>query len=277
MANHIDKIARLLTEDPDVIVERSPQISHAFEQYKNAWKRGSILSLSDFHKVAGVLKKVAARNGCALDDARLTVMLIPSGFVLKNIYIDCGDHEKVQELAERLADQSGDPQMKHKFEENLRVNLYNAINREFADLVRKHYNLDVSHQMMDVGPNSKVERKDVLPMATITVPKVDVEPEEVVGEEDEGLPPPEGELGDTEMPGPGPGPESGMGGLEGLPEGPPGREGEIPPLPGEEVPPEEAADELEVEHINRIANIITEDPDYIIQLVQPYNVFSYAS
>lgn len=261
MANHIKKIARLLTEDPDVIVERCPTITQAFERYKDAWKRGSILSLSDFHKVAGALKKVAASNECALDDARLTVMLIPSGFVMKNIFIDCGDHEKVQELAERLADQSGDPQMKHKFEENLRVNLYNAMNKEFADLVREKFNLDVTHQMMDVGPDSKTERKDVLPMATITVPKVDVEPEESV-EDELDLPMPPGGLEGGETPPEGLGPE---GGPDLGPEAPMGPEGglEMPGPPGEEavMPGEE---DVEVEHISRIANMITEDPDIIL-------------
>jgi hypothetical protein len=257
MADHVKKIAQLLTEDPDVIVEKSSEITKIFKSYKNAWKRGSILSLSDFHKVAGALKKIAAKNGCRLDDSRLTVMLIPSGFVMKNIYIECRDVEVLQKLAVRLADQSGDPQMKHKFDKNLRVNLYNTINKDFANLVREKYNLEVTHQMMDIGPSSKVDRKDVLPMATITVPKVDVEPEEKV--EEEPLPEPPGPLGGGETPEGGLGPEGALG-----PPGPPGGMESPPGPPGMEPPPEEGEippEEIEVEHIINIANIITEDPD----------------
>lgn len=233
MADYIHKIASLITEDPDV-----------FSPYQKAWKKGSALDLADYHKVVGALKEVARRNDCELDESRLTVELIPPGFIIKNIFLDCGDPRKKLQLAQRLADASGDDDIRHSFDENLRINLYNAINKEFAELVRDQFNLEVTHQAMDVGPDSEIDRAEILPMCTIIAPSASVRPDESE------LPP---DLG---------APESDLG----LPPPPPGtpESGELTePFPGEGETPAEK-EMIEFEHVGRIANMITEDPDLIL-------------
>lgn len=237
----VKDIAVLLTEDPSVM-----------SAYADAWKRESSLELSDYYNVVGLLKQIAEENGCELDIPRLTVKLIPPGFVIKNISLHCPDIKHQRELAKRLSDQLDDQEKRHKFEHNLKANLYQAINKQFGDAVRRELGLEISHQVMDVGPNSKVKRKDVLPMATvIKLDKVEEPPEE-----EEPLFPPGGELGAEEPPLPGE--EEMLPSEEGMEEPPPGGE-PGPAQPVDELLPPEEEEPVEFESISRIASLISED------------------
>lgn len=171
--NRIRTISKLLTEDPDV-----------FSKYMDAWNRGSVLELSDYHAVLGLLKKVVAKNGCSLDESKITVQLIPSGFVMKNIHINCPDSETLKKLAIRLAKQSEDPKIKHTFSHNLRINLYNSMNKDFANLVRNELNLNVKHYAMEVPADKKLNRKNLLPMVAITQAEEDISTEEELDDMD---------------------------------------------------------------------------------------------
>lgn len=253
MADYVRKIASLITEDPDV-----------FSTYRKAWKKGSALNLSDYHKVVGALKEIARRNECELDESKLTVQLIPPGFVIKNIHLDCGNPKKKLELSQRLADASGDDDIRHTFDENLRINLYNAISAQFANMVRDQFNLEVTHQALDVGPDSDIDRAEILPMCTVIAPSVSVRPEEPIA--------PMGDMGaDLGM-------DAGLGGPADDMDLPPefnaladgagdfGLDEPDEPVLGAEPadagqPAPEDEEMLEFEFIDRIADMITEDPD----------------
>lgn len=228
--------------------------------YSDAWKRESCLELSDYYNVVGLLKKVAEDNGCELDIKRLTVKLIPPGFIIKNVSLHCPDIQQQRDLAQRLSKQLEDQEIRHKFEHELKVNLYQAMNKEFGNAVRGELGLEVSHQKIDVGPNSKIKRKDILPMITVVkIDKVEEPPEE----EEDALPD-MGELGvDDENLGlpeePAPDDGEGLDDLEPPPGGEPG-----PAQPEEDLMPQE--EEIEFESISRnitsIARLISEDINF---------------
>jgi hypothetical protein len=284
MSDSVKGIAKLLTEDPDV-----------FSDYQQKFSENTVLDEDVYGEIVGILKDVAEKNGLILDHSRLKVRFNPAGISIKNIYLDCPDPRTKRDLANRVAEVTGDDNIKHTFNKNLRVNLYNAINREFADRVREELNLEVTHQSLD--PEGSADPSEVTPMATFTQPAVTAEkPEEEMdmgepmGAEPEGgpeMPAPEGEM-DMGMGGMGGGMGGmGMGGdLGGLEEPPSGEEalegdagaeepeagpfGVEPPAAGEgeeeaeEAPPLKPGEEEELvsfESISRIANLLTEDPD----------------
>jgi len=92
---------------------------------------------------------------------------------------------KKKELADRLAEKTGDDTIKHTFDDNLRVNLYNALNNPFAQRVRDELDLDISHHFRAHPPGSEIQS---LPMITVMIPKIELEEEE----EELGLGPEEG-------------------------------------------------------------------------------------
>lgn len=160
--NIINKIANTISEDIDV-----------FEKQEKKWAEKSVLSDDSYYKAIGILKDVCKKNGCVLDHTKFAIEFIPSGFVIKNIYIDCPNPKKKKELVDRLALQSGDESIKHTFNDNLRVNLLNAMNKDFGERIREELNLDVTFQFRALPPGSeRAERTEMLPMVTITTPKM---------------------------------------------------------------------------------------------------------
>jgi len=252
----IKKIAEFMIEDEDPLSD-----------FHDKWASKTVLGDDTYFKVIGVLKSICKFNGCILDHSKLSVDFIPPGFVIKNVYIDCPDPAKKKELINRLAKQTGDNTIKYKFDENLRVNLYNTMNKEFADKVREELDLDVSHQFMALPPGSKRARRvEVLPMITITTPKVEVEgeefPEEMMGPEmpdmgmEMGPEAPMGVEADLAAPGQLPLPELGpeFGSEEDEEPLGPG----VPMEPGEEELPPREEELITTEDINFIANFIDE-------------------
>ena len=272
--NNISKIASMLTEDPDV-----------FSDYEDAFREHSTLDDDVYGDIVRILKDVVEKNGAQLDHSKLSVQFNPAGLTLKNIYIDVVDPSVKRELIDRVAQTTGDDNIKHNFNKNLRINLYNAINREFADRVRTELNLEVSHQAMN--PEDSENPSEVLPMATFTQPAVTAEPPEDVGMEEPMGPEPEGgpeQLAPPPEEGlPGGGMGLGSGGMPPLGGAPPGAEENLeePPSPergpeGEEElegpegapeepapPPEEGEEEemIKFESVQTIADLITDDPD----------------
>jgi hypothetical protein len=270
MSDSVKRIARLITEDPDV-----------FSVYQDKFRDHTVLDAEVFGEIVGILQDVAANNGLVLDRSKLKVRFNPAGISIKNIYLDSPDSATKRDLAHRIATITGDDNIKHTFSKNLKVNLYQAISGEFADRVREELNLEVTHQSRD--PGDADDPSTILPMATFTQPAVTAEaPEEEfdmgepMGAEPEGgpmpmapeegmppmgggdlggpmggepelpneeLPPPEGEEGEE--------PEAGPFGIE----PPEGEEG------AEEAPPPEEEEEPPMEGIERIAQMLTEDPD----------------
>ena len=277
MSDSVNRIARLITEDPDILSERE----NVFSKYQDKFRDHTVLDAEVFGEIVGILQDVAEMNGLTLDRSRLKVRFNPSGITIKNIILDSPDSVTKRELAHRMADITGDDNIKHTFSKNLKVNLYQAISGEFADRVREELNLEVTHQSRD--PGDARDPSKILPMATFTQPAVTAEkPEEEfaepMGAEPEGGPmpmAPEEELG---------GLGGGMGGpMGGLPELP-SEEGELPEEGAEEEPEvgdfgleppaegEETEGEAEEEEepapaveesIRRIAAMLTEDPDII--------------
>jgi hypothetical protein len=274
----VDRIASVITEDPDI-----------FTKYSDTFNQNTVLDEETYGEIVGILKDVAKQNGLILNHRKLKIRFNPAGLTIKNIDLDCPDAHTKRELAKRVAAITGDDNIKHTFNKNLKVNLYNAINREFSDRVREELNLEVTHQTVEA--NDPLSAPGVLPMATFTQPAVRAEkPEEELediapmGPEPEGGPEvPEPEMGDEGMGGLGGG---GMGGLGGLPELPSeegaedieagpfgveepeegaeeGEEGELEGGEEEEPapPPEEGEELLSFESIERIASMLTEDPD----------------
>ena len=248
------RIARTISEAKDPL-----------EDYHDKWNSKTVLSDDTYYQVVGILKKVAAENGCVLDHRKLSIEFIPPGFIIKNIYLDCPDPSHKKKLVKNLADSTGDETIKHTFDDNLRVNLYNALNRVFGDRVREELNLDVTHQFQALPPGSDDEaRSETLPMVTVTTPKVDTGVEDdVFGDDDLGdvspldLGPegPEEPAPEEDLPPPGeeeaPGTEIQLPGFEdegGEPEG--GPEDELPPLGGDE------EDLVSFESIQRIAHLV---------------------
>lgn len=280
MSDSVRGIARLLTEDPDI-----------FKNYRKVFQANTVLDEDIYGEIVGILKDVAEKNGLILDHRKLKVKFNPAGITIKNIHLDCPDTNTKRELAHRVADITGDDNIKHTFNKNLRVNLYNAINREFADRVREELNLEVTHQSMD--PEGAMDPSEVMPMATFSQPAMTAEkPEEELdmgepmGPEPEGGPaqpaPEEAGLGGMPMGG-GMGLGGDLGDLgeppseEEMPEaGGEGEEPEVGPFgveaPGgeeeegeaEKAPPLQPGEEDELvsfENVNRIAEMLTEDPD----------------
>ena len=282
MSDSVKGIARLLTEDPDV-----------FSDYQAKFNEHTVLDEEIYGEIVGILKDVAEKNGLILDHSRLKVKFNPAGISIQNIHLEAPDPRVKRDLINRVAEVTGDDNIKHTFNKNLRVNLYNAINKEFADRVREELNLEVTHQATD--PEMARNSSEVLPMATFAQPAVTAEkPEEEMdmagpmGAEPEGGPEAPAPAGDMGMGGMGMGGMGGgmggmgpMGDLEGLEEPPSPEEGpegaagaedpeagpfgvEPPEEEAEEAPPPKPGEEddmLSFESIQRIANMITEDPD----------------
>jgi len=285
MSDDILKIASLITEDPDI-----------FDDYQEKFAENTTLDEEVFGDIVGILKQIAEKSGLVLDHRRLKVKFNPAGLTIKNIYLNCVDPQKKKELVARVADTTGDDNIKHNFSKNLRVNYYLAINREFADRVREELNLEVTHQ--STNPEDGHDPSELMPMATFTQPSVTAEePEEEfedpMGAEPEGGPEPTEQMPPEDDMGMGMGGGLGGGGfgepmgdlegdLEGGEEDLEGGEGADPELgpfgveePGEEgqeeeaeaaPPPEEGEekDMLSFENVQRIADLLTEDPDVFI-------------
>jgi hypothetical protein len=287
MSDSVKGIARLLTEDPDI-----------FSDYQAKFSEHTVLDEEIYGDIVGILKDVAEKNGLILDHTRLKVKFNPAGISIQNIHLEAPDPRVKRDLIARVAEVTGDDNIKHTFNKNLRVNLYNAINKEFADRVREELNLEVTHQSTD--PDMATNSSEVLPMATFAQPAVTAEkPEEEMdmagpmGAEPEGgpeAPAPEGEAmgmgmggmgGMGGLGGGGMGPMGDLGGLEEPPspeEGPEGGPGMEEPEAGpfgveppeedegeaEEAPPLKPGEEdemLSFENVQRIADMLTEDPD----------------
>lgn len=279
MSDYIKNIAKILTEDPDV-----------FSKYEEKFEENTVLDEEVYGEIVGILKSVAKKNGLILDHTKLKVKFNPAGLTIKDIYLDCPDPRTKRDLAKRVAKITGDDNVKHTFNKNLRINLYNAINREFADKVREELNLEVTHQARD--PENAENSSEVLPMSTFTQPAVTAEkPEEEFELREPSEPEPEGGPETSE-----PEPEMGMGniGMGGMPPmgdiggmedmeasggeeeaeeleepeigefglEPPGEEEEAEEAPPPE--PEEEDEMISFENVSRVANILTEDPDIFI-------------
>ena len=274
MSADIQKIATLITEDPDI-----------FDDYQEKFKEHTTLDAEIFGDIVGILKQVAEENGLILNYDRLKVRFNPAGLTIKNIYLDYTNPSKKRDLIAQVAEVTGDDNIKNNFNENLRNNLYLAINRAFADRVREELNLEVTHQSTE--PKEGENSSEIMPMVTFTQPAVRAEePEEEIeppsGAEPEGgpegvLPGPEEDMGLGGMGGGGMGPmggpmDMGLEGEEGAEEGLEGAEPEVGPFgveePAEEAPegeeeapPPEEDEELSFEGIQRIARMLTDDPD----------------
>jgi hypothetical protein len=279
MSDDVFKIASLITEDPDI-----------FDEYQDKFHENTTLDEGIYGEIVGILKQVADENGLTLDHRRLKVKFNPSGLTIKNIYLDSSDASTKRDLMANVADISGDDNVRNKFNEKLRENLYLSINREFADRVREELNLEVTHQSTE--PLEGEDASEILPMATFTQPAVkaekpeeDIEPpsgaEPDAGPEGEEMPGPEedfglGGMGGGAMGGPpmDMGMDMGLEGEEGAAEELGGAEPEVGPFgieepaegapEGEEEeapPPEEGEEMLAFEDVNRIASMLTEDPD----------------
>lgn len=279
MSDSINRIANLITEDPDV-----------FTKYHEEFEENTVLDEETYGEIVGILKDVAEENGLVLNHRNLKIKFNPAGMTIKNIDLSCPDAVTKRDLANRVAAITGDNNIKHTFNQNLKVNLYNAINREFADRVREELNLEITHQTVD--PDEVEDPSEVLPMATFTQPAVRAEkPEEGLEEiEPSGAEPessPEVPESEEELEGMGGGGLGGLGGLggmedlEGLEEPPSDEETEEPEVgpfgleepeggaeEGEEkaepAPPPEEGEEDELisfEEIYKIGNYLTEDPD----------------
>jgi len=272
----IAKIASLLTEDPDI-----------FSDYEKAFEDQTVLDQSIYGDIVRILKEVAENNGMVLDHTKLKVRFNPAGLTLRNIHLEVVDPAVKRELVDRVAQTTGDDNIRHNFSQNLRANLYTAINKEFADRVREELNLDVTHQTTDV--EGLEDTSEVLPMATFVQPAATAErPEEEmdmgepVGAEPEAELAPEAPPMEPPMPPMGGG--GGLGGLGGpppeppseepVPEAPPGEEG-APPGPYGLEPPEEEEEELppppeeeapRFEDVETIADMLTEDPDVFAEM-----------
>ncbi len=269
MPNFIKKIAAMLTEDPDI-----------FSDYQEQFRKNTILDEEIYGDIVGILKDVAKNNGLTLDHSTLKIKFNPAGFTIKNIHLDCSDAHAKRKLINRVAEITGDDNIKNTFNKNLRVNFYTAINQEFADRIREELNLEITHQSRDLM--GAEDSSNVLPMATFTQPAVTAEkPVETMAEPmaepmDEFGMEPAPELTPELAPAPeGEEMEAGPFGLESPEEGE-----EVAPEEGEEVAPEEgeevAPEEEEVPaesiiknttvltenlNVNFIATFITEDPD----------------
>lgn len=262
MSDSVQDIAQLITEDPDV-----------FTKYQDKFSDHTVLDEEIYGEIVGILKDVAKNNGLVLDHRKLKVKFNPAGITLKNIHLECPDSTVKRDLANRVAEITGDDNIKHTFNKNLRVNLYNAINREFADRVRDELNLEVTHQSVD--PNDLSDTSDILPMATFTQPAVraekpeeELEPVEPVGGEPEGgpiVPPeeiPEPANAEVEVP---PSDESTGEATPDIEVSPYGLEEPEEPEDEEPAPPpKEGESMLSFEGVQRIANMLTEDPDIFI-------------
>lgn len=280
MSDFIKKIAKVLTEDPDI-----------FSNYQEKFRSNTVLDEEIYGEIVGILKDVAQKNGLQLDHRRIKVKFNPAGLTIKNIRLECPDSRTKRELAMRVAEITGDDNIKHTFNKNLRVNLYNAINKEFADRVREELNLEVTHQSLD--PENAKDPSEIMPMATFTQPAVTAEkPEEEMdlagptGAEPEGGPEvPEEPGAEMGVPGPSMGGMPLGGDLGGDLEAPEelqnpeeGEEGEVdekdiemgpfgieePESEGEKAPPPEEGEEedmISFENIQRVADLLTDDPD----------------
>jgi hypothetical protein len=274
MSADIQKIATLITEDPDI-----------FANYQEKFKEHTTLDAEIFGDIVGILKQVAEENGLILNYDRLKVRFNPAGLTIKNIYLVADNPSKKRDLIAKVAEVTGDDNIKNNFNENLRNNLYLAINREFADRVREELNLEVTHQSTE--PEEGENSSEIMPMVTFTQPAVRAEePEKEIeppsGAEPEGgpegVPPgPEEDMGLGGMGGGGMGPmggpmDMGLEGEEGAEEGLEGAEPEVGPFgieePAEEAPegeeeeaPSEEDEEIAFEGIQRIARMLTDDPD----------------
>ena len=260
MPNFIKKIAAMLTEDPDI-----------FSDYQEQFRKNTILDEEIYGDIVGILKDVAENNGLTLDPSTLKIKFNPAGFTIKNIHLDCSDAHAKRILINRVAEITGDDNIKNTFNKNLRVNFYTAINKEFANRVREELNLEITHQSNDLL--GAEDSSNVLPMATFTQPAVTAEkPEETMVEPElaqepapelEPAPAPEGEEEieagpyGLEAPG-GKAPEGEEEAPEEAPEAP-----EETPIEGEEEAPAEGEEEdmIEFESIKRIAAVLTDDPN----------------
>ncbi len=283
--NFIKKIAEMLTEDPDI-----------FSDYQEQFSKNTILDEEIYSDIVSILMDVAKNNSLKLDVKKLTIKFNPAGFTINNIHLQPlidptvkkSRKEITKELADRVAEITGDPNIKNTFHKNLRVNFYTAINQEFADRIREELNLEITHQSRDLMGDE--DSSNVLPMATFTQPAITAEkPVETMAEPmaepmDEFGMEPAPELAPELAPAPeGEEMEAGPFGLESPEEGEEiaSEEGEeVAPEEGEEVAPEEdeevAPEEEEVPaesiiknttvltenlNVNFIAMFITEDPD----------------
>jgi hypothetical protein len=256
MSDHIAKIARLLTEDPD-------KIQQSLDAYQDRWAKQSGMSPLDYNRAISILKQVAKDNGCILDENGLApVELTPGVFSVKGIKLQCNDPADREKLKQRIADTTGDTNINYSFNKKPHTSAYLAINAEFADRLEEA-GMEVSH-----NAHKDPTKDDHVDISLMKMPIRAKQPEEAPEDPGmEGPPPPEAPLeGPEAAPEPlgAPPPEGGM------PEMPPGPEplpdmgefGVEPPEEGGEMPPpEEEEAMINFEQVQRIADLLTEDPD----------------
>jgi hypothetical protein len=263
MPDHIARIAQLLTEDPDSILK-------SLNADDKRWDEETVASKENSIEAVKILAKVASDNGCILDQDKITTKLKDDGFTLRNVIIRCEDPAAKQELKQRLADTTGDESILNSFDKNLHASLYQAINAEFADRLKEEAGLEVSHVKHEDEDDEDTSGDHVdIP---IVVPAIRAKPPEEAPEDlgmEGGPPPPEEPL---EAPGAPPEP-LGAPPEEGMPAPPPGPpmgpEGAEPEMgefgvepPEEELgPPDEDEAMINFEQVQRIADLLTEDPD----------------
>ena len=297
MPGYISQIANLLTEDPDIPAEpvsrnrkqkkpkTAPNAIAATEEY---WEKHTTIPYSEYLDTLNIIKDVARKNGLTFLSGKVKPKLNNSGIEIHNIQFEEPDQETREKLAEFLAQQFNDSEIRHKFGENLQANLLTAISGQLDERLKdsKSFEIDISAFRPEPGEAKGGERSEIPPVITVRKTQVEVEPPEeemepeapMPGEEDPGMPP-------MEEPGMGGAmPMGGMGGDMGMPpmdempplegEGGMPDQGEMPEVEGgeegEEFPEdEELPDEAYLdlgENINRIANMITEDPDILNEL-----------
>lgn len=263
MSDHIAIIAQLLTEDPDTIKK-------SIDKIDDRMKEQSGLEPEDYIKAMAILKDVAKNNGCSLDeDALAPIELSPGAISAKNVMIRCDDPNTKRKLKQRLSDTLGDNSINNAFDNKLHTNLYQAINAEFADRLQEE-GLEVSHNAHAEDGQESDHVDLTFTRQTIRAKQPEEAPEDLEGED--GLPPPEAPLEGPEGPPAAPEPPPAEGGapgpMAGPPEGPPMGEFGMEPPPeappeDEELlpPPDEDEAMINFEQVQRIAGMLTEDPD----------------
>lgn len=294
MSDHISQIAQFLTEDPDILVESD--MAKTIKDIKKAWEKKTTVPYKAYYQALKTIKKIAGENDLYFNVKNVKVKLNQSNIELHNIDLTPKNSKATEKLARKLAQETGDSSILNGFGDNLKANLLTAISGQLNDNLKSDRSLEVSFSQWrpDPGEAEGSERAEILPVITLQRTQIKMEPPEPEMPEPE-IP----GMGEPPMPGveePGIG---GMGGMGGLPMGdldmgPPLEgeplEGEMPP---EEMPPggefeggegefegEEGAETAEEKalikfpspetpqtlaagYINKIADLITEDPDIL--------------
>ena len=92
MLDPIKKIAKILTEDPDI-----------FSNYQEKFRANTVLDEEIYGEIVGILKDVAKKNGLQLDHRKIKVKFNPSGLTIKNNYLECPDSLTKREIAMSFA------------------------------------------------------------------------------------------------------------------------------------------------------------------------------